>query len=267
MIARPEEMVSFIETLRANSTSDCMPHEHDFYEINYLTNGKTKMKINGLLLSYEAYDFVFIPPGVRHNLFYTKGERYNNYNIRFRDNACLLSTICEEDQAVKIHDYNGEIQYLCSEIFRICHNDNIKNQQILNVYLYLILMYMRDGSRLDTMQLNNRDEDLVENAIRMINDRISKEPVTVSIIANELGLSSAYFTRLFQRRIGIAPVKYIIDVKVAKAKQMLSETDYSIKQIALILHYDDQFYFSRQFTKAVGISPRAYRTESSRQQK
>ncbi|MDY3280663.1 MAG: AraC family transcriptional regulator, partial [Eubacteriales bacterium] len=95
-----------------------------------------------------------------------------------------------------------------------------------------------------------------------INDNILAAPVTVSSVAEELGLSPAYFARLFQRRMGIAPVKYIIKVKMAQAKRMLTEGNYSIKEIAAALHYENQLYFSRQFTRDVGIPPRQYRAET-----
>ena len=123
---------------------------------------------------------------------------------------------------------------------------------------------MRLGDVMDTLAPAGQDEDPVERAVRFINDNILLRPVTVSAIAEELGLSPAYFTRLFQRRIGMTPVKYIIEVRVAQAKRMLTEENYSIKEIAAALHYEDQLYFSRQFTKATGLPPRKYREQTRR---
>ena len=172
--------------------------------------------------------------------------------------------MCRETQIIKLHDYDGALHFLSSEIFRLSQSYGEGNAELFNSYLYTALLHMRRGVTLDTLAPLEREEDPVERAVRYINDNVLLKAVTVSSVAEELGFSSAYFTRLFQRRIGIAPVKYIIEVRMAQAKRMLKEENYSIKEIAAALHYDDQLYFSRQFTKATGMSPRRYRQESHR---
>ena len=49
------------------------------------------------------------------------------------------------------------------------------------------------------------------------------------------------------------------DLKMEQACQLLDSTELSVKGVAAELGYDDPLYFSRQFSKTVGLSPRAYR--------
>lgn len=259
-----ERMVEFLDMRRSNASEYFLPHTHDYYELSYLTNGHTKIKLNGLLLTYEAYDFVLVPAGVRHNLYYAQNEKYDNCTIWFRGDSEFLNSLCRETQAIKLHDYDGALHFLGSEIFRLHQNYGSGNAELFDAYLYAALLHMRRGDVMDTLAPAGQDEDPVERAVRFINDNILLRPVTVSAIAEELGLSPAYFTRLFQRRIGMTPVKYIIEVRVAQAKRMLTEENYSIKEIAAALHYEDQLYFSRQFTKATGLPPRKYREQTRR---
>ena len=64
---------------------------------------------------------------------------------------------------------------------------------------------------------------------------------------------------MFKKKIGIPPVKYVNEVKVAEAKRMLLKTDMTVKEIASALYYSDQFYFSQQFKRITGYSPSEYR--------
>ncbi|MDO4345096.1 MAG: AraC family transcriptional regulator [Eubacteriales bacterium] len=256
--------IVFISTQRTNASENLFPQTHEYYELNYLTRGRTKINLNGLAVPYEAHDFVLVPPGIQHNLYSSKEENYRNYTICFTGNAEFLSSLIKEDQAILFHDYDGSVNFLVSEILRLYNSNGMQDAEVYNAYLYAVLMHLRRGTVLDAAASLTEKEDPVEKAVRFINDHVLQQPVTVSIVADAAGLSPAHFTRLFQNKIGIAPVKYIIEVKMNYAKRMLVEQDLSIKEIARLLHYEDQLYFSRQFTKCVGMSPRKYRNESRR---
>ena len=107
-------MVEFLDMRRSNASENFLPHTHDYYELSYLTNGHTKIKLNGLLLTYEAYDFVLVPAGVRHNLYYAQNEKYDNCTIWFRGDSEFLNSLCRETQAIKLHDYDGALHFLGS---------------------------------------------------------------------------------------------------------------------------------------------------------
>lgn len=259
-----EMPIVFISTQRTNMSENLFLQAHEYYELIYLTSGKTKIRLNDLTLPYEEHDFILIPPKMQHNLYSSKEEEYRNYSICFTGNADFLSSLLREDQAILFHDYDGSVHFLASEIFRLYNSMGMQNTEFYNAYLNVVLLYMRQGRVLNTADAVMREEDPIEKALRFINDNILRQPVTVSTAADVAGLSRAHFTRMFQNKIGIAPVKYIIEVKMNYAKKMLAEQDVSIKEIARTLHYEDQLYFTRQFTKCVGISPRKYRYESRR---
>jgi AraC-like DNA-binding protein len=59
----------------------------------------------------------------------------------------------------------------------------------------------------------------------------------------------------------MSPNQYHLEVKIEKAKELLTITDLSIKEIASDLGYDNQNYFSNLFSKRVGCSPSSFREE------
>ncbi len=78
-------------------------------------------------------------------------------------------------------------------------------------------------------------------------------------ISESASLSVRQCTRLFQEHHGCAPVSFFIQQKMAVAENLVVNTAEPFKQVAAALGYDDSLYFSVQFKKHFGVSPRLYR--------
>ncbi|MBD3346445.1 MAG: helix-turn-helix domain-containing protein [Chitinivibrionales bacterium] len=100
------------------------------------------------------------------------------------------------------------------------------------------------------MALNYMDMNLQKN-------------LTLADIAQQAGMSMYHFSRLFSKSVRSAPMAFFQRQKMTFAKNLLSSTTLLIKEIAALLGFDDPLYFSAQFRKYAGMSPRAYR-ESNR---
>ncbi len=72
------------------------------------------------------------------------------------------------------------------------------------------------------------------------------------------GLSKNHFRNLFKKHVGMTPKAYIINEKIKEAKIVLAESDCSIKQVAEMLGYPDQYSFSKQFKSVTGYAPSIY---------
>jgi len=85
------------------------------------------------------------------------------------------------------------------------------------------------------------------------------QPLTLAALAAGIHLHPTYFSNLFTQVMGMPPIPYFIRLRVEKAQELLWFTEQPVKQIAAIVGFDDEFYFSRQFRKIVGRSPLHYR--------
>ena len=85
------------------------------------------------------------------------------------------------------------------------------------------------------------------------------EPVTMMEAARHFGIHPNYLTRIFRERYGITPKKFLQQIKMKKAGQMLRKMDMSIGLIAQALGFEDQMAFSKCFRKEMGMSPSDYR--------
>lgn len=85
------------------------------------------------------------------------------------------------------------------------------------------------------------------------------EDLDLNSIAQALGFSSSYLTKVFNKIENITPSKYIRNYRMGVAKQLLNDNDLTIQQIASYVGYNDPFHFSRSFKQTFGISPSEYK--------
>lgn len=88
-----------------------------------------------------------------------------------------------------------------------------------------------------------------------------KERITIEDLADELGVSSGYLSRLFKKETGVSVSAYIRRQKIDMAKNLLRFSDYSMIEIANRLSFSSQSHFIQQFREAVGMTPKKYREE------
>ena len=84
------------------------------------------------------------------------------------------------------------------------------------------------------------------------------EITDVKSMAEYFGYSEKYLIKLFKKNTGKSPMQFLIDKKMIRAEEMLSDTTLTVKQIAAKLHYD-YYYFMRLFKKRTGMSPTKFR--------
>jgi AraC-like DNA-binding protein len=103
---------------------------------------------------------------------------------------------------------------------------------------------------------------LLKTAIAFLEGNLSSK-FSIAELAAKLGISHTSLNRLFIRELGISPQQYRSIHKMHRAKHYLENTSYSIKEIAARLEYDNQLYFSNDFKKHLGISPKKYRKQTA----
>lgn len=82
-------------------------------------------------------------------------------------------------------------------------------------------------------------------------------------MAARCGCSPTHLVRLFHRYFHTTPRQFLIDLRIQRARQLLADETFSIKEIAAAVGYDDALNFSTCFRKRFGVSPREYRKQLS----
>jgi len=100
---------------------------------------------------------------------------------------------------------------------------------------------------------------LVRQAIHYMTTQYA-EPITIELMAESLGYSRAYLSRVFRERAGTTPVAFLVRLRLDRARRLLRERPLlTIEQVASSVGFADALYFSKQFRRAYGQAPTEYR--------
>lgn len=86
--------------------------------------------------------------------------------------------------------------------------------------------------------------------------------ISVSALAQRLGLDRSYFSQLFKQTTGLSPQQYLTRLRLEKGAQLMVDHGHTPGEAALSTGYPDVFSFSRMFKSHYGVSPRAYVQQS-----
>ena len=98
-------------------------------------------------------------------------------------------------------------------------------------------------------------QDMIERAIEFMAARTDLGGGLAEFVAT-LEISRAQFTRVFKRGTGLPPHRYFVEQRIERARELLSgAVSPKLAQMALSLGFADQAHFTRQFKRAVGLTP------------
>ncbi len=108
---------------------------------------------------------------------------------------------------------------------------------------------------------NNKEEQsngIIAKAKAYINNNFQNE-ISLDDVSREVDISPYYFSKIFKDETGENFIEYLTAIRMGKAKELLDNSNYSMKEICSMVGYSDPNYFSRSFKKNVGVTPTEYK--------
>lgn len=120
---------------------------------------------------------------------------------------------------------------------------------------------VREGEAEQRLSLQSRhgirSKHLIR-AIRIIEDNV-ETPLTPSEIAIELKISTRQLERLFGKYLNTTPKRFMMDVRLQRARTLIQQTDATISEIAMACGFTSTSHFSKVFSAQFGVTPRGHR--------
>jgi AraC-like DNA-binding protein len=107
------------------------------------------------------------------------------------------------------------------------------------------------------------NSNVIEIAIAQIQNDFAKE-LNMKALAQELGVSYSWFRSTFTAHTGLSPHQYLLELRIVRARHLLTETESAVKEIAIQTGFEDEHYFSRLFRQKLNYSPSEWRDRSRR---
>lgn len=230
------------------------------YQLLYITKGRGMFcsKTSGRWHIKEGTMFLLFP-GEWHTYMPDQNTGWNEYWIGFNgkiiENWVKNGFFTKESPVFNI-GLNEEIISLYKRAIIIAEAQEACYQQALSgiacnlISMAIYLSRNRDFSRSNiATQINNAKIAVQENI----------NTITPEELAEITCMSYSKFRKIFKEYTGFAPAQYIQEIRINIAKEMLTNTSKSIKEIAFELGYENKDYFFTVFKKLTGSTPISYR--------
>ena len=139
---------------------------------------------------------------------------------------------------------------------------SIKRSDMMSIGNLFTLYFSKLGDSIDFFGKSSMPMTSESSLSRRIADHIElrySREISTKTISEHFYLSESHIARIFKREMEMSITDYIRKIRLEHAKRLLQATSVPINSIALNVGYHDANYFSRIFTKEVGISPSEYR--------
>jgi AraC-like DNA-binding protein len=153
---------------------------------------------------------------------------------------------------IGLHD---SILELYQEIFDCARNEGPGFQQVLGSLISHLMAHAHSLSLQHGKESAN--ERIVQRAKFLLADNVASH-LDIGWLSKSLGLGYSRFRQIFKKCTGLSPYQYFLDLKINRAKELLQQGQFTIKEIAYMLSFDDPYYFSHLFKKKTGHPPSAW---------
>ncbi|MBQ7975542.1 MAG: helix-turn-helix transcriptional regulator [Clostridia bacterium] len=125
--------------------------------------------------------------------------------------------------------------------------------------LYNIIFNMQKEWNLGYVSHTNLQ--IINPALDYIHNNYTTEHISIAQLTELCGISETYLRRLFKKSFGISPVKYINNLKIARAKELIGSGMYSVQEATALSGFYDTSHFCREFKNATGVPPSKFFSE------
>ena len=198
---------------------------------------------NGIEYTGDKMHAVILPEG---QSFISRGNVSGHYHVT---NFCTLAPLTDTIAVFKLRDSDFVIQ-LCNEIKQIFTTSG--NRAKIFSLMYEIFSGLHP----------KQEYSMLSPSVDYIHEHYFENQITNASLAQKCNISEVYFRKLFTAQFGVSPQKFILSLRLRRAKQLLLEGNDKISWIAEHCGFDSTAHFCRIFKAKVGSSAGEYRREN-----
>jgi AraC-like DNA-binding protein len=155
--------------------------------------------------------------------------------------------------------FNEQITELYKQGLEIANFQKAAYQQMLSGIVQLLLSHIFYAEKNNSFR-DKQVVSLIEKARVIMRDNINNNQTPESVAA-ELNMSYSWFRRIFKQYTGFSPGQYQMEIKLQKAKELLTSTTMQVKEICFELNFESVSYFVTFFKLKTRMSPTQYRNK------
>jgi AraC-like DNA-binding protein len=236
---------------------------HEF-QVIYITQGGGVFdsKSSGKQ-TIAAGSVLLLFPGERHRYKPDKKTGWDEYWVGF-DGPIIKNLLNKKfftpaNPVIPV-GYHEQLLHLFQEIIDKTKEEKAGYQPLIAGTVLHMLGTIYSLSQQEKFSGQNID-DIVNKARLLFRSNIDQH-ISPEDVAQQLQISYSRFRKIFKEYTGLAPGQFQIQLKIHKAKELLTNTTKSAKEIAFELNFESNFYFSKLFKEKTGMTPGEFRKKN-----
>jgi AraC-like DNA-binding protein len=233
---------------------------HDDNLLMYCAAGRGYLSTDNWSGAIRAGNLVILPQGLSHHYQAHQRQPWSIYWVHFQGASTGIFTQYlgyRENRPVVDAGLSPGLAAAFSSLMQVRRTGystrafiNAANQLrhlLTQMALEINAQKSRSGPGLDLEQVHRFMLEHIDQAL------------TLDALAACANLSKFHFSSRYKTLTGYSPIKHFLNMKMEHACHLLDSSDLSVQAVATTIGYEDPLYFSRLFSKTIGLSPRAYR--------
>ena len=237
-------------------------HSHKHYEIYFLSKGNRSFFLADSLYKINAPTLVVIPPNAVHK---TEGQSFERHNVNVSEEylSAYEKHVLDEIALKFINLSPQESKSLLSvlnDAYAVDKHSKFSNEKLKSVFSYFI--FLLNGLKVDIQQPKANFKNAIPPLYLKILDYLNthySENITLDVLAERFFIPKPTLTYNFKKFVGKSPIDFLVDIRLAKAKQMLVSSKKKLEEIAFLNGFSSANYFGLIFKKREGLAPSSYR--------
>ncbi len=236
-------------------------HGSSAHILIYVTNGSGEVSIGGETATLGKNDFIVIPKNTPHHYHTHEKDAWTIYWVHFGGvKADLLAQHFRKRGTLAAH-HTSQRDFRVNLFKDLIHTLSMgyvrSHLEYANLGIHhLLASFFYPDQFMHYRQV--KDNDIISQSISFMREHIG-EALSLPQLAQQAGLSVAYYSKLFIQKTGFSPIDHFIQLKIQYACQLLDMSQLYVKEVAHRVGYQDPYYFSRVFKKVMQMSPVEYR--------
>ena len=214
------------------------------FGLSFCTDGQITYTHNGKKIISDKNHAVILPGGQTYTLY---GDKTGNFPVI---NFVCADALC--NTVVSLPIQNTEAYIKDFEKLRSLSLFDGNRAEMMSVFYHI----------LHRLSAQSPSCKVIMPAIKYLENNYQNPNLTNAELAEQCKISEIYFRRIFTRYYHATPRQFLIDIRINKAKQLLSEGALKINAVAVKCGFSNQYHFCRVFKEKTGLTPTEYMNQN-----
>ena len=210
------------------------------YGLSFCTEGRITYEMNGKQAVSDEYHAVILPKGQSYSLYGNESGIFPVINFDCKEFLC--------DEVISLSIQSADTYIKDFEKMKALSLFEENRAKMMSVFYNML-------HRLST---ESSVHNVILPAIRYIESNYQNPKLSNAELAEKCNISEVYFRKIFTETYKTTPKQFIVDIRINKAKQLLSDGFLNIGAVAEECGFSNQYHFCRLFKEKTGFTPTEY---------